>query len=173
MQLEAVVESFRRRFGRAPQAGARAPGRVNLIGEHTDYNEGLVLPCAIDRDTVTLVARRDDRSIRVHSRERDEVVEFAPAALRRRGTWLDYVQGVVFALGERGVEVPGLDVSVASEVPLESGLSSSASLCVSLATALDLGPESRILVFGTEGDTDPELYRSIVGRSAEAVRAAR
>ena len=137
MHVEEIAEQFQRRFGRAPEVGARAPGRVNLIGEHTDYNEGLVLPCAIDRDTRVLAARRDDARIRVYSRERDELAEFAADALQRRGDWLDYVQAVVFALAERGIPVPGLDIAVASDVPLESGLSSSAALGVALATALD------------------------------------
>jgi len=61
---------FARRFGRPAELGARAPGRVNLIGEHTDYNDGWVLPCAIDRDTVVLAAQRDDGRLRVHCRER-------------------------------------------------------------------------------------------------------
>ena len=62
--LRGLLEDFQRRFGRPPERAARAPGRVNLIGEHTDYNEGLVLPCAIDRDTVALAAPRDDRHFR-------------------------------------------------------------------------------------------------------------
>jgi len=128
---------FLRRFGRAPELGARAPGRVNLIGEHTDYNDGWVLPCAIDRDTVVLAAQRDDGCVRVWSRESGETREFDPRRLARRGDWGDYAQGVVFALQERGHAVPGIDLAVASQVPAGSGLSSSAALCVALATAVD------------------------------------
>ncbi|UCE87883.1 MAG: hypothetical protein JSU66_02040 [Deltaproteobacteria bacterium] len=138
-----MAEGFRRRFGRPAEVGARAPGRVNLIGEHTDYNDGLVLPCAIDRATVVLAARRDDARIRVYSRERDALADFAAGAPQRRGDWLDYVQAVVFALAERGVTVPGFDLAVASDVPLESGLSSSAALGVALATALDRALQTR------------------------------
>jgi galactokinase len=133
----ALVAEFARRFGRAPELGARAPGRVNLLGEHTDYNEGWVMPCAIDRDTCVLAARRDDARLRVHSRERGETRELDLARLERRGDWIDYVQGVVFALRERGHAVRGLDLAVASEVPPEAGLSSSAALGVALATAMD------------------------------------
>jgi len=132
-----LAADFARRFGRSPDLAVRAPGRVNLIGEHTDYNDGWVLPCAIDRDTSVLAARRDDARVRVHSRERRETAEIDLQRLERRGDWVDYVQGVLFALRERGHAVRGLDLAVASEVPPESGLSSSAALCVALATAVD------------------------------------
>jgi len=132
-----LADEFARRFGRPPELGARAPGRVNLIGEHTDYNDGWVLPCAIDRDTVVLAAGRTDGRLRVYSRERGAACEFDPQQLARRGDWVDYAQGVVFALHERGHAVRGLDLAVASEVPPESGLSSSAALCVALATVVD------------------------------------
>jgi galactokinase len=128
---------FEAQFGRPPEVGARAPGRVNLIGEHTDYNEGLVLPCAIDRQTVALLARREDGRARVFSRERGELRAFESAAPERRGDWLDYVQGVVFALRERGIEPQGFDLALASDVPEGSGLSSSAALELAVATALD------------------------------------
>lgn len=133
-ELRAQFES---RFGRPPEVGARAPGRVNLIGEHTDYNEGLVLPCAIDRQTVALLARRQDGRARVFSRERGELRCFESAAPERSGDWLDYVQGVVFALRERGIEPHGFDLAIASDVPEGSGLSSSAALELAVATALD------------------------------------
>jgi len=132
-----LAADFAHRFGRPPELAARAPGRVNLLGEHTDYNDGWVLPCAIDRDTVVLAALRDDARVRVHSRERGETAEIDPLRLERRGDWVDYVQGVWFALRERGHAVRGLDLAVASEVPPESGLSSSAALCVALVTAVD------------------------------------
>ena len=72
--MAALRLGFEAHFGRAPELGARAPGRVNLIGEHTDYNEGLVLPCAIDRDTFALGARRDDGRFRVWARDLEETV---------------------------------------------------------------------------------------------------
>jgi galactokinase len=179
----ALVAEFARRFGRAPELGARAPGRVNLIGEHTDYNEGWVLPCAIDRDTCVLAARRDDARLRVHSRERGETLEFESTRLEKRGDWIDYVQGIVFALRERGHAVAGLDLALASEVPPESGLSSSAALGVALATALDqalglgLGAEAcaRIAHRGENGFVgvacgimDP--FASALGRRDHALR---
>jgi galactokinase len=122
---------------------------VNLIGEHTDYNEGLVLPCAIDRDTLALVAPRGGTGVRVFSRETGGEAAFDAARLRRRGSWEDHVQGVVAALGERGVAPRGFDLALASEVPPGAGLASSAALGVAVATALDgafrlgLGAEER------------------------------
>lgn len=131
--LERLSAEFAARFGRPPEIGARAPGRVNLIGEHTDYNGGLVLPCAIDRDTVVLAARRGDRRLRVHSRELAAEALLEAGAPVRTGTWSDYVAGVCFALAEAGHPVPGLDVAVASDVPGGAGLSSSAALEVAVA----------------------------------------
>jgi galactokinase len=133
----ALVREFRSRFGRAPEVAARAPGRVNLIGEHTDYNAGLVLPCAIDRETVVLASRRADEQVRVHSRECGEERRFDARVPERGGDWLDYVQGVVFALREGGTATGGLDIAIASEIPPESGLSSSAALELALVTAID------------------------------------
>jgi galactokinase len=134
---DALDQTFRREFGRAPELAASAPGRVNLIGEHTDYNEGLVLPCAIDRELVVVGARRGDARFRVFAHDLGEGGEFEAKDLARRGSWLDYVQGVVFALAERGLETGGLDLAVASRLPRESGLSSSAALEVAVATLLD------------------------------------
>ena len=145
----ALVREFRSRFGRAPEIAARAPGRVNLIGEHTDYNEGLVLPCAIDRETLVLAGRRGDSRVRVFSRERAEERHFDARAPEPGGGWLDYVQGVVFALRERDSRLQGFDLALASDVPEGSGLSSSAALELAVATALDasqgLGLDAREL----------------------------
>ena len=133
----ALVEEFRARFGREPAAGARAPGRVNVIGEHTDYNEGLVLPCAIDRGTIALVSPRADDRVRVFSRERSEERTFDCRSLDRRGDWVDYLRGVFAALRESGVATAGFDIALASDVPLEAGLSSSAALLLAVVTAID------------------------------------
>jgi galactokinase len=132
---EELHAAFERHFARRPALAARAPGRVNLIGEHTDYEGGLVLPCAIDRDTCVLLAPRVDGRFRVWSRERGELCEFAVPA--RSGGWVDYVQGVVAALETRGLEPTGADLAIASEVPAGSGLSSSAALELAAVTALD------------------------------------
>lgn len=134
--LDALLASFRARYGRDAELVARAPARVNLIGEHTDYEEGLVLPCAIGRETLVAAARRDDGRVRVASEGFGEAAAFEAAHPVRRGDWVDYVQGPFAALRERGVEPPGLDLAVASDVPPEAGLSSSAALEVAVALAV-------------------------------------
>jgi galactokinase len=130
--LAGLRDAFVARFGRRPERAARAPGRVNLIGEHTDYNDGLVLPCAIDRDTLALAAARDDGRVQIFSREQGEARSFALGALARRGDWADYAQAVAWALARRGFSLPGLDLAVASDVPPGAGLSSSAALGLAL-----------------------------------------
>lgn len=134
--LDSLRREFRSRFGVEPRA-FRAPGRVNLIGEHVDYNDGWVLPLAIDRDCYALAGPRADRMLRVHSREFGETVE-APLGAPARGDhhWSHYVRGVAWALGEAGVPVRGADLLIASDVPPGGGLSSSAALEVSTAFAL-------------------------------------
>jgi galactokinase len=130
---DALRDRFRELFGREPELGARAPGRVNLIGEHTDYSEGLVLPCAVDRATCVAAAPRADGRVRVVSAGFDGVAAFDARAPARRGDWVDYVQGPFAALGAGGRALPGLDLAIASDVPREAGLSSSAALEVAVA----------------------------------------
>ena len=118
------------------RAAGRAPGRVNLIGEHTDYNGGLALPFALDRSTTASIAERYDDRVRIVSRQVDEPWEGATADLGSARGWAAYAAGVLWALREEGWEVPGLDVEVDSNVPLGAGLSSSAALEVSVAVAV-------------------------------------
>ncbi len=123
----------------------QGPGRVNLIGEHTDYNAGLALPFALDRRTTVAVRRRADRLWRCWSRQQAPGgghPEPVTAELDRLGAdhptgWARYVLGVAWALGRLGVDVPGADVLVDSTVPPGSGLSSSAALTTAMAVALD------------------------------------
>jgi galactokinase len=130
---------FRRTFGRDSEITAAAPGRVNLIGEHTDYNGGYVLPSALPHETRVLVARRNDRRVRACSADlgATSLTEFDLGAEHRHETWADYLQGVTWALGERGLQLSGFDLLVSSTVPIGKGLSSSASLEVSVARALN------------------------------------
>lgn len=128
-------EALRERFGSVARWGAAAPGRVNLIGEHTDYNDGFVLPMAIDRYCVAVGgrAREGDRT-RVVAVDLDEGIEFGRGGERvARGTWGSYVQGVLELMGQCG-DLPVMDIAIASSVPLGGGLSSSASLEVAVAT---------------------------------------
>jgi galactokinase len=124
-------------YGRSPSAHGEAPGRVNLIGEHTDYNGGFVLPAAIPRRTRVDLAPRDDRLVRVWSAQFPgaDPIEFRLGEERRRGDWIDYVQGLTWVLAADGLR-NGFDARVESTVPLGSGLSSSAALEISLGRAL-------------------------------------
>jgi galactokinase len=130
-------QAFREKYGPEPRL-FRAPGRVNLIGEHTDYNDGFVLPMAIERETAVAAAPRPDRLVRIHALDYGEDAEFdldRPGPTRR-GLWLDYVEGVARALERRGVRLGGADLAVSSSVPAGAGLSSSAALEVSSGLAL-------------------------------------
>ena len=125
-------------FGEEPEGVAVAPGRVNLVGEHTDYNDGFVLPMAIDRGVAVAFRRRDDERLRVHSDATGETWEadigsLAPPVYAR---WSDYVAGVAWAMAGAGQPVGGADLAVAGDVPIGAGLSSSAALEVSAARAL-------------------------------------
>jgi galactokinase len=135
-------DDFRHRFGSAPRI-FRAPGRVNLIGEHTDYNAGFVMPAAIQFRTLVAIAPRSDRRLRawsVNFSEECSVELPGPAADRdaaRTGAhWMDYVRGVAWALQVRGVPLAGADLMIAGDVPLGAGLSSSAALEVAVGLAL-------------------------------------
>ena len=121
---------FQACFGRPATLAVRAPGRVNLIGEHTDYNQGWVLPMAINFQVVCLAAPRPDRTVRVYAREYGAFAEFrlddpTPDPAQR---WRNYVQGIAWALEEQGARLRGLDLYVAGDVPQGAGLSSSAAI---------------------------------------------
>jgi galactokinase len=137
-QAERVVTAFRERTGRDPDGVWAAPGRVNLIGEHTDYNDGFVLPAAIDRQVVAAAGRGEGRRLRAWSLQTGP-----PADLELDGIgpgrvdgWAAYPAGVAWALGQAGVEVGGADLVVDGDVPAGAGLSSSAALECATATAL-------------------------------------
>jgi galactokinase len=138
---DTVAQDFDRRHGHEPSGVWRAPGRVNLIGEHTDYNDGFVMPFALAQAvTVAAAARRDDRWS-VTSLNNDETVEFGREDLQPgMSGWQAYVAGVVWALSEAGHTVGGADLVLTSDVPIGAGLSSSAALeCATLTVLADLG----------------------------------
>src|SRR5437762_3271948 len=132
-----LVQRFKSLYGKEPRI-FRAPGRVNLIGEHTDYNDGFVLPAAIDLYTWTAIAPRTDRKLVVFSQNLNEAAEIDldSPAIAARDHWFDYVHGVAAMLQKSGIRLPGANLAVYSNVPLGSGLSSSAALEVSVASAL-------------------------------------
>jgi galactokinase len=129
--------SFDSLFGAAPAVKTSAPGRVNLIGEHTDYNGGYVLPTVIPQRTFVELSRRGDDRVRAWSANVGARAsgDYAAGRERKRGGWLDYVQGTTWVLAAEGFRIGGADVRVQSEIPLGSGLSSSAALLVALLRA--------------------------------------
>ena len=137
MEKERALQGHWQRYGHEGRIYA-APARVNLIGEHTDYTGGLVMPMAIDFRTVAVVSgRRDGRAV-FYSANYEEEVSFEIASLARAasGRWSDYPAGVLWALLETGISVAGCSVSLMGDVPLGAGLSSSASIEVATAMAL-------------------------------------
>jgi galactokinase len=156
----AVRRAFVERFGRQPGGVWAAPARVNLIGEHTDYNDGFVLPLAIDRRVTVAAARRGDDLLRLVSLEKGErrlrLAEVGPGAVRG---WAAYAAGPLWALRQDGAEVGGLDLVLTSDVPIGSGLSSSAAVeCATLLAARDLygGPDdrARLAAIAQRGEND-------------------
>ncbi|RLV60916.1 galactokinase [Parashewanella curva] len=129
--LEKTQNAFAKAFAVAPQYTVRAPGRVNLIGEHTDYNDGFVLPCAINFHSLVCANPRQDRIVRVialnYELEQDEFSLDAPIEPVQK-QWANYVRGVVKVLVDRGYEFNGADIAVCGNIPQGTGLSSSASL---------------------------------------------
>ena len=124
-----VIDEFCRRYGGKPSIVARAPGRVNLIGDHTDYNDGFVLPMAIDREVWLAVRPRDDRRVTVHSIDFDEDASFAlDDGDARKAGWVEYVRGIAWALETNGRPTRGWEGVAAGDVPVGAGLSSSAAL---------------------------------------------
>ena len=135
-----VSAAFVAHFGSAPDLVARAPGRVNLIGEHTDYNDGFVLPCAIGPATMVAAKRRTDSDIRISAVDFDGATDAfdlnAPITQNADQPWADYVRGMVNALQHAGHRLTGADLAIAGNLPQGAGLSSSASLEVAVGQAM-------------------------------------
>jgi galactokinase len=165
-ELSASVRAaFADTYGEPPSTVGRAPGRVNLIGEHTDYNAGLVLPVALPHATYAAARARGDELVRVVSLQQDESWEGTLGELGPRSIegWAGYAAGVVWALREAGYDVPGVDLLVDSRVPLGAGLSSSAALECSVGIAL-------LDLIGSGGDADP-LVAAAIRAETEVVGA--
>jgi len=159
IDLRALKERFEHLYQQSPRIFS-APGRVNLIGEHTDYNDGFVLPIAIQRRTFVLGARRPDTRVIARSLSMNQTVEFdlAQPGPKRRGTWLDYIEGTARALLERGFTLSGANLLIDSDVPAGAGLSASAALELSVGHALA----------GIGGAAKPDpLQLALAGQSAE------
>jgi len=137
--LQRAVDAFANRFGREPRFAATAPGRVNLIGEHTDYNDGLVLPMAIERRTIVVAGHADAQRITVATGLFDQALTFNLDEPIQPGEpkWGNYVKGVVAGCKSQELVAGGFDAWIDSTVPLGGGLSSSASLEVAVATLIE------------------------------------
>jgi len=134
-QKERVTRAFRGAFGGSPSLVVAAPGRVNLVGEHTDYNDGYVLPVAIDRHVVIAATTRDDDTVRLRALDMDGAAEFALSNIERdeEQPWSNYQRGVALMLRRAAYPLRGVDAVITGDVPIGAGLSSSAA--VEVATA--------------------------------------
>jgi galactokinase len=130
--IDALDRLFRDSFGAAPTLMARAPGRVNLIGEHTDYNDGFVLPCAISKQTMVAVRPRADRVVNIIAGDLDGAkTSFnldQPILPEPGASWSNYVRGMASLLQAEGLDLPGVDMAILGDMPQGAGLSSSAAL---------------------------------------------
>lgn len=148
---EAVIAKFKKRFNRNPDFVSIAPGRVNLIGGHVDYNAGLVLPVAVDRHTFIAGAKSDQADVlTVHSIRENEsfVVDLSCPVSPAQANWTNYVRGVVHGFLSRGIKLPGMEILIDSTIPSGSGLSSSASLEVATAGIFEVA--SGVVLKGNE-----------------------
>lgn len=134
-RIERLIDSFKVNFDGMPDVIVRAPGRVNLIGEHTDYNDGFVLPIAIDRDIMIASRQREDKTVRLYSLDYDQSVEFGLDDIKYDDDkkWSNYPRGVAHFLQESDFAISGLDAVITGNVPIGAGLSSSAAMEVATA----------------------------------------
>ena len=143
VDLAEFRDDFSNRYGYRPGIFS-APGRVNLIGEHTDYNDGFVLPFAIDKRTYVGYTPRGDGVINVHSRTIDKSYSFVPGDSKRQDGWSLYVRGMAEILQRRGFQMKGADLRIDSDIPFGAGLSSSAALEMSVGLALSSGGDKTL-----------------------------
>jgi len=139
---ERAEDLFREAFHADPTAVVSAPGRINIIGEHTDYNDGFVLPAAIDRHVTVAFRPRSRGPVEMVSDQSEARLQFDGLPAERQGSWGDYVIGVARALGDQGV--PSFELAATSTIPIGAGLSSSAALEVASALAM-LHPKAAVM----------------------------
>jgi len=158
IEIITAKAEFENHFGFSPEIGARAPGRVNIIGEHTDYNHGFVLPMAIERETVILARPRADRIINAYAAnmKRTAQANLDHRVRNAQESWIDYIVGVADQLAKLGKPFIGADIMIIGDVPLGSGLSSSAALEMAALVLFEtLGG------FTIEGEQAPKLGQRV------------
>lgn len=139
MNLEQpITKEFQQHFNQPPSFIVRAPGRVNLIGEHTDYNDGFVLPMTIDRAMWIALRPRDDHRVLLYSIDFENHIEFSLDTIKHNKGWGEYVRGVAWALQGAGFPLEGWEGVISSDIPIGAGLSSSASLEIATAKAFSV-----------------------------------
>lgn len=161
-RISELTEQYRNLYGGAdPEIIVRAPGRVNLIGEHTDYNDGFVFPCAIERDILMAAGRRTDRQIRAYALNFQQSTNFPldnpPHIPQGRERWSNYLRAMTSVFGQEGVPMVGLNCVAWGNVPTGAGLSSSAAMLVAAGYLLSAGTETEI---------DP-VRRAVLAQKAE------
>jgi len=134
MQQATISKIFKDKFGKQPIV-VRAPGRINFIGEHTDYNEGLVLPASIDKEILIAIAANHTTQCNLFSADRNESHSFTIDDLKPGKPWIHYLQGVMHGMHQIGLSLSGVDVVVSGTIPVGAGLSSSAALCCGFGMA--------------------------------------
>ena len=159
MNTQEIQSLFSQSFSAASTFVVRAPGRVNLIGEHTDYNDGFVFPAAINFDVTIAGAPRDDNRVRAYSVTFQEFSEFELDNIKhsQKSPWCNYIRGVALSLQKAGFPIKGMNIAVAGDVPIGSGLSSSAALEVASCLAFEVAGGF---------DVDP-VKRALLGQQAE------
>jgi galactokinase len=136
MDIQPIIKKFQELYNSQPLI-SRAPGRVNLIGEHTDYNDGFVLPAAVDKEIVFAIQKNKLGKIRAYSLDMKEQGECSIDNLKAQKGWINYIIGVFAEIGRKGVAINGTDIVFAGDVPLGAGMSSSAAMECSLAIGLN------------------------------------
>lgn len=136
---EKISAAFLEQYGSAPTVIVRSPGRVNIIGEHTDYNEGFVLPAAIDKAAYIAISLRNDDEIHLHALDLNETFSTTVAELKPVGdiSWPNYILGSAAQFIKRGIQIPGFNITLSSDVPIGAGLSSSAAVECATVFALN------------------------------------
>lgn len=157
--INEAVQLFQSKFGKQPECLVRAPGRVNLIGEHTDYNEGYVLPIAIDKAVYIAIGKTDGTTVRLYSNDMKEQIQFDLQKLEKAKGWGEYFKGVAWALQEQGFLPKGWHGVLVSDIPQGAGLSSSAAVematvcAFSFSSGLELTKQQMALI-GRKAEND-------------------